>query len=365
MSRIYYHGKFFDYPLKAGNALRNLGVLEAATCVGSYVWAQIRPPKDQTTSRAGSPPASAGGSSGSSSRPTPRRCGACRHPEMPADWAAQRIKNLVAVQGHRQRARRRSARARRRSPRLIDEFQYPKLGPGHDVGALRDKVAEHGGDGRASDARVTPCTERERRRRLRSPWPPTTRDGTERPSAVPADDVISSMPISALVRAMDPPAPAEVVEAADDLRYRDFLTVALVVPEERRLPGQLDLHPRPRACGSAGSRTSSPGRRTWSRKAAPASAWSTSSSRATTCGPCPTTTWSRSAPRELERSAWSSAGVGRGGLRGADAQGLPGLRRRLPGQRRRDPRLAGRAHVRTCTRPAATACTSTTTRTTR
>ncbi|HEV8297196.1 MAG TPA: NAD(P)-binding protein, partial [Acidimicrobiales bacterium] len=47
-SRIYYAGKFYDYPLKAMNALRNLGVIEATRCVGSYAWARIRPPKDQT-----------------------------------------------------------------------------------------------------------------------------------------------------------------------------------------------------------------------------------------------------------------------------------------------------------------------------
>ena len=47
MSRIYYQGKLFDYPLKAGNALGNLGVLEAAKCIGSYTWAKIRPPKNQ------------------------------------------------------------------------------------------------------------------------------------------------------------------------------------------------------------------------------------------------------------------------------------------------------------------------------
>src|SRR5512144_2398995 len=48
MSRIYYRGKLFDYPLKAMNALRNLGVWEAVRCVGSYTAARIRPPKDQS-----------------------------------------------------------------------------------------------------------------------------------------------------------------------------------------------------------------------------------------------------------------------------------------------------------------------------
>src|SRR5688500_9861043 len=50
------------------------------------------------------------------------------------------------------------------------------------------------------------------------------------------DHVISSMPIGALLRAMDPPVPATVLAAADGLRYRDFLTVALVVPDECGFP---------------------------------------------------------------------------------------------------------------------------------
>ena len=49
MSRIYYDGKYYDYPLKASNALRNLGLLEAALCVMSYGWARVNPPADQTT----------------------------------------------------------------------------------------------------------------------------------------------------------------------------------------------------------------------------------------------------------------------------------------------------------------------------
>jgi protoporphyrinogen oxidase len=51
-----------------------------------------------------------------------------------------------------------------------------------------------------------------------------------------ADHVISSMPFSELARAMDPPPPARVLAAAGDLHYRDFLTVALVVPESASFP---------------------------------------------------------------------------------------------------------------------------------
>ncbi len=49
MSRIYYRGKYIDYPLKPLNALRSLGLLEAIRCAASFLWVRIRPPKDQST----------------------------------------------------------------------------------------------------------------------------------------------------------------------------------------------------------------------------------------------------------------------------------------------------------------------------
>ena len=48
MSRIFYDGKYYDYPLKASNALGNLGVLEATRCVLSYAWARVRPPDESS-----------------------------------------------------------------------------------------------------------------------------------------------------------------------------------------------------------------------------------------------------------------------------------------------------------------------------
>src|SRR5438034_11772183 len=56
------------------------------------------------------------------------------------------------------------------------------------------------------------------------------------PTRYECSHVISSMPISALLRAMDPPVPPEVRAAADGLRYRDFITVALVMREDRAVP---------------------------------------------------------------------------------------------------------------------------------
>ena len=43
MSRIYYGGKFYDYPLRAGNAFRNMGLINTMLCVGDYIRAQLAP----------------------------------------------------------------------------------------------------------------------------------------------------------------------------------------------------------------------------------------------------------------------------------------------------------------------------------
>src|SRR3546814_14384330 len=59
----------------------------------------------------------------------------------------------------------------------------------------------------------------------------TSTDASGATSTVPVDHVISSMPFQHLLRAMDPQPPAEVLAAADDLSFRDFLYVALAVPE--------------------------------------------------------------------------------------------------------------------------------------
>ena len=49
MSRIYYQGKYYDYPIKPLNALKNLGPVEAVRCMASYLAVKVRPPKEQKT----------------------------------------------------------------------------------------------------------------------------------------------------------------------------------------------------------------------------------------------------------------------------------------------------------------------------
>ena len=123
---------------------------------------------------------------------------------------------------------------------LIDSFQYPRLGPGQMWEAARDQVRQPRGrgpprpPGRPDRARRR-GRHRVRRPRRRGPADPLPR----RPLPLdPADPRADPLP--------EPAAPRAVVEAAESLKYRDFLTVVLIVDRRRDLPRQLDLHPRAR-----------------------------------------------------------------------------------------------------------------------
>jgi protoporphyrinogen oxidase len=112
---------------------------------------------------------------------------------------------------------------------LIEEFQYPMLGPGMMWERARDLVMAQGGQV-VMQAPVTAI----RHKNGAATAVVSAHDGAE--VVYPADDVISSMPLPELVLAMDPPAPEHVQKAARALSHRDFLTVALVVPQSDGFP---------------------------------------------------------------------------------------------------------------------------------
>ncbi len=127
MSRIFYRGSFFDYPLKPMNALRGLGLREAALCVLSYAWARVRPPKDQTTFEGWTSARFGTRLYRIFFKTYTEKVWGVPATEIQADWAVQRIKNLSLMRAVA------NAVMPRRGPTvtsLIEEFQYPKLGPG-------------------------------------------------------------------------------------------------------------------------------------------------------------------------------------------------------------------------------------------
>ena len=150
MSRIYYDGKYYAYPLRGVRGAAqpgHRGVRRCACCptAGPAVPAQGR----RRASRTGPSTSSASSSSTSSSRPTPRRCGACRATRFRADWAAQRIKGL-SLGGAVLDGLKRSLGLNKKpndgmeTKTLLETFRYPRKGPGMMWEAARDFVVAKG-----------------------------------------------------------------------------------------------------------------------------------------------------------------------------------------------------------------------------
>jgi protoporphyrinogen oxidase len=226
-SRIFYDGKYFDYPLRAFNALGNLGIIEAIKCVASYAWARIRPPKDQTNYEGWLVARFGWRLYRTFFKTYTEKVWGVPVSSMPADWAAQRVKNLSLSSAVINAIL--PKRNQKDITSLIEEFQYPKYGPGMMWEVCRDKVEAAG-----SKVIMKSPVVRIEHADGRATAVVTQTDGAT--TAYPADHVISSMPMSLLLLSMDPPVPAEVEKAAKDLQFRDFLSVALVVPEADSFP---------------------------------------------------------------------------------------------------------------------------------
>jgi protoporphyrinogen oxidase len=231
LSRILYHRKFYSYPLQAQEAIRNLGVFESARCVASYLLARLFPVKnprsfeDWVTNKFG------------------RRLYeiffktytekvwgmSCR--EISADWAAQRIKglSLSTAAWHAIFPPRVPPDRSRQVKTLIGSFRYPRLGPGMMWEAAARRTRELGGAVRLG-CRVTGLE-----KMPAGGWRVAYTDADGRSATVEAAHVISSAPLRELIAGLSPPAPPAAVEAAARLKYRDFLTVALVVRPTQRL----------------------------------------------------------------------------------------------------------------------------------
>jgi protoporphyrinogen oxidase len=230
LSRIFYNGKFFDYPLKPVNALRGLGVFRGIGIIGSYLMAQVKPIEpevsfeDWVTNRFGRRLYE------TFFKTYTEKVWGIPCTALSARWAAQRIMGLsLATAVVNMLAPRLNRRTGKTIKTLVDEFEYPRLGPGMMWEAFAREVERLGGEVRLN-ARVT---------RL-------VHDGA-RVDAVevesngvralePVAGVISTMPLRHLVRSLGETIPEEVRAAAGRLKYRDFLTVALIIDQAEMFP---------------------------------------------------------------------------------------------------------------------------------
>ena len=228
LSRIHYGGHYFDYPLKAANALFGLGLWNSVRVLASFAWAKLRPhPVEENleqwvTNRFGRRLYEI------FFKTYTEKVWGIPCTEIRAEWAAQRIQGLSLV-----KAVLAAMPLQKRSETiktLINEFRYPRLGPGQMWETARDRIVEWGGDVQMR----SPATAIETRDGRATAVVVRDPDGGTR--RIEADHVISTMPLRSLVRSLGPAASAEARAAADGLRYRDFLVVALVLDEEDLFP---------------------------------------------------------------------------------------------------------------------------------
>ncbi len=227
MSRIFYGNKFYDYPLKATNALRNLGIIEAVRCVLSYLWVRIHKPKDTTTFEGWTAARFGWRLYRTFFKTYTEKVWGVPATDIQADWAAQRIKNLSLGKAIF------NALLPRRNQKdiasLIEEFQYPKYGPGMMWERCTELVRDQG-------STVTLTTRVESITRGDQGAKSVSVRDAHGSQQYPCDHIISTMPINELLAVINPPAPPEVLAAAAGLKHRDFLTVAIVVPQEFAFP---------------------------------------------------------------------------------------------------------------------------------
>ena len=233
MSRLIYNGKFFDYPLVPLKALRTLGLVEAFRCGLSYIWVRIKRPKDRSTFEGFTASRFGWRLYRTFFKTYTEKVWGVPATEIQADWGAQRVKDLslfrAVFESLKPKALRRRQGKSKQVTSLIEEFNYPKYGPGMMWERATELVTERGTKV-VFDSAVTAV----HHDGGRAVAVTTMTDGA--PTRYHATHVISSMPIGALVLSMDPPAPPDVQAAARGLAYRDFMTVALVVPEAAGFP---------------------------------------------------------------------------------------------------------------------------------
>jgi protoporphyrinogen oxidase len=221
LSRIYWRGRFIEYPLQPADVFAKVGPLELARSLASFARARLgdrgeaETYEDWVTSRFGRRLFEL------FFKTYTEKVWGVGTDELRAEWAAQRIADLSLGS-----ALRAALRGGGETPKsLIEQFRYPRLGPGQMWEEMARRIEAGGGEIRLGaaveglepeDGRLT-----------------AVRAGGER---VEVSAAISSIPLRTTVGVAEPAPPREVTVAAAGLRYRDFLTVALPIDGEPPFP---------------------------------------------------------------------------------------------------------------------------------
>jgi len=230
LSRIYYDKKYYYYPFRPSNALLNLGLFNSFLVVLSYLKSQIFPQKPERTFE-----------QWVSNRFGKRlfeiffktyteKVWGMPCDKISAEWAAQRIKGLSLLSALRDALLKDQSSSQTNIIKtLVNSFYYPKLGPGMMWEAVKNKVIENGSEillGADVD-KVYWSDSKIENIEIKT---------NEKRELIEGTHFISSMPLRELINKLEPTAPDKVKEAAMNLKYRDFLTVALIVNKRDVFP---------------------------------------------------------------------------------------------------------------------------------
>jgi protoporphyrinogen oxidase len=221
LSRIYYKGKFFDYPLKPINAFFGLGAIETFRCISSYLWAKVSKGKDQTNFEGWVSKRFGWRLYSIFFKTYTEKVWGISATELSSAWAAQRIKDLSLSKAIANAFG--FGKKSNTITTLINSFEYPRLGPGMMWEKASSETQRLGGEVAFEE------------------WPmEISRNGhqleiqTNRRN-ITSDFVISSMPLSQLPSILKCQN-QDVLSAANNLKYRDFLTVGIVIGTEDVFP---------------------------------------------------------------------------------------------------------------------------------
>ena len=224
-SKIYFKGRYFDYPLKPFNALFGMGFVATVEILTDYVLERVkngvRKPvivslEDWVVNRFGRKMFEL------YFKEYSEKVWGLRCDRISEEWVAQRIKGLslwVAIKEALHKSR------DQKIATLAERFLYPELGIGRIPERLREEIDK--ANAVLTDTRVTGI--RHNGSRILA----VETLGPEGEKVIEAEEFISSIPVTALVKMLQPEAPQEVLEAANSLRYRDTIIVAVMVDRDR------------------------------------------------------------------------------------------------------------------------------------
>lgn len=225
LSRIYYKKKFFYYPLKPLNALIGLGCIESALIFLSYLRWHLFPYRHEDTFEQWVTNRFGKRLFQTFFKTYTEKVWGISCSELKAEWAAQRIKDLSLKTALLSMF----LKPKQTIKTLIEQFDYPRRGPGMMWNAVQERIEQGGGS-------VRMRTEAVQIRRQGNRIDSVVVSCQGKTAIVQGTHFISSMPITECLKKLDPPPPPAVLSAAETLHYRDFLTVCLIINQPDLFP---------------------------------------------------------------------------------------------------------------------------------